>query len=107
LATEALDFVALYWAGAWLAFNSGRANGAAVRALIWVHVLPSALCCGLRLVVDLLVWSWARSWLIATWRQAAFVEPGQPLKPAVAGAPLPWQTQAPDPVPRIPPDLPS
>jgi hypothetical protein len=99
LATEALDFVALYWASAWLAFNSGRANGAAVRALVWVHLLPAVVCCGLRLVVDLLVWSWGRSRLMGAWRQAAFVEPGQPLKPEAISSPLPWRSVPP---PKLP-----
>jgi hypothetical protein len=68
--TEALDLLALYWTGAWLALRSGRATAAATRAVLWVHQLPSLLCCGLRAVVDLFVWSILRERLRQGWHTA-------------------------------------
>ncbi|MBK9140307.1 MAG: ABC transporter permease [Verrucomicrobia bacterium] len=90
LGTEAMDLLALYWTGAWLALQSGRATAAATRALLWVHLLPSLLCCGLRLVVDLFVWAIMRERLQAGWNSAGLPQASSldELRPGTGSPPL-------------------
>ncbi len=90
LGTEAMDLLALYWTGAWLALQSGRATAAATRALLWVHLLPGLLCCGLRLVVDLMVWAVMRERLRAGWNLAGLPQASRldALRPGTGSPPL-------------------
>jgi ABC-type transport system involved in multi-copper enzyme maturation permease subunit len=65
------DFVALYYVGAWFGLGGRRPNQATILTLVLVQVVPSVLCCGLRVVSDLAFFLWACRKLRSEFRAAA------------------------------------
>jgi hypothetical protein len=51
---------------------------------VWVHLLPSLLCCGLRLIVDLVVWFVMRERLRAVWSSPGLDPATASILPAAA-----------------------
>jgi hypothetical protein len=56
-----LDLPTLFWTGTWFSLREGRANAAAIKALVLTQIVPAFLCCGLlRVLTDLLFLAWTR-----------------------------------------------
>lgn len=59
----ACDLLAVFWVASWFSLKGGRANAAAIKAILYTQVLPSILFCVPRVLPDLIFVAWARDQL--------------------------------------------